>query len=471
MKSSFIHSIYKYLNDKISNKERYALEKEINTDPFLQDAMDGFAQLSADDLETDLSKLQQQLNNKQSTKTRKLIPYFKIAASIVLFIGIGSVILYLSSNMFTPNLAEQTSKEIPKEKSVIKIEPEPLTETIELEKSEDKAIANTFTKTTPQSEKKKYTVPKKSASRNHSIVTKKNLISEENIESEGNAIIAKSTEIALLDTINETPSISNAIEGRMAGISITRSEQTSSAPRVFEKKKKNKETNVIKGKIIDDSNLPLAGAMVVIDGVSKGVISDIDGNFSINADSADQLKIAFIGYEEVKLNTEELRAMNNEIQLKADVLALDEVVVVGYGTQKKSITTGAVRKVSSSNISPHNKQTPDYEPPPKKYKAKKILLTYKSDYETVAAPKDGIKEFEKQIKKNFKYESLFATKIVVNFFVEIDGSLSKITVVDSPSVDYSNEIIRLLNENPEWTPSVIDGKKIKEIITMTILFK
>jgi TonB-dependent starch-binding outer membrane protein SusC len=114
----------------------------------------------------------------------------------------------------------------------------------------------------------------------------------------------------------------------------------------------------VKGKVVDEKGEPLPGASVIQRGTNNGAITDIDGNFSISVPSDATLIISFIGY----LNEEIVIAGKSElgsIKLIADVKTLDQVVVIGYGTQRKVNLTSSVsivnteemKKVSNSNIS------------------------------------------------------------------------------------------------------------------------
>lgn len=96
----------------------------------------------------------------------------------------------------------------------------------------------------------------------------------------------------------------------------------------------------IKGTVIDASNNePIVGASVFVKGTQVGTSTDIDGNFSLNApESAKTLSITYIGMipQEVAI------ADNLTISLQPQASSLDEVVVVAYGTQKKSSITGSI---------------------------------------------------------------------------------------------------------------------------------
>ena len=95
----------------------------------------------------------------------------------------------------------------------------------------------------------------------------------------------------------------------------------------------------ITGAVVDATG-PVIGASVVVKGTSNGVATDFDGNFSLNASPGQTLVVSYIGYvnKEVKITANET---NYQITLQEDKQLLDEVVVVGYGTMKKSDLSGA----------------------------------------------------------------------------------------------------------------------------------
>lgn len=105
----------------------------------------------------------------------------------------------------------------------------------------------------------------------------------------------------------------------------------------------------VTGRVVDASREPVIGASVVIEGTSMGTITDIDGNFSLEvSDDNVMLTISYIGY---KTHNVRVQGKNNiNVVLQEDSKALDEVVVVGYGTQKKVNLTGSVETVKSDKI-------------------------------------------------------------------------------------------------------------------------
>ena len=104
--------------------------------------------------------------------------------------------------------------------------------------------------------------------------------------------------------------------------------------------------SVAKGKVLDANGEPLIGASVLEQGTLNGVITDVDGNFSLSVAAGKTLEVSFIGYETVTVKA----APNLSIVLKEDQLLLDEAVAVGYGTMKKSDITGAMVSVKSEEL-------------------------------------------------------------------------------------------------------------------------
>ena len=99
----------------------------------------------------------------------------------------------------------------------------------------------------------------------------------------------------------------------------------------------------ITGTVTDSDGVLLPGASVMVQGTSIGTTTDFDGNFSIDANPGDVLEVSYVGFETTTI--EVTQETKYSIQLAANTSELDEVLVVGYGTQKKSDLTGAVSSV------------------------------------------------------------------------------------------------------------------------------
>ena len=118
------------------------------------------------------------------------------------------------------------------------------------------------------------------------------------------------------------------------------------------------QTIKVTGQVVDQEGEPLIGATIKLKGAQTGVITDFDGNFSIDAPSNGTLVVSYVGYKDREIAVRG-RAVIEKIQMESDALMLDQVVVVGYGTQKKADLTGSVsivnadelKRTSSANIS------------------------------------------------------------------------------------------------------------------------
>src|SRR5574344_1391194 len=101
----------------------------------------------------------------------------------------------------------------------------------------------------------------------------------------------------------------------------------------------------ISGVITDKSGQPIIGANIVVKGTTNGTITDIDGKYSLEVPNNATLQVSYIGYLSQTIVVGNKRELN--VSLAEDTQNLQEIVVVGYGTQKRINLTGAVEQVTS----------------------------------------------------------------------------------------------------------------------------
>ena len=108
------------------------------------------------------------------------------------------------------------------------------------------------------------------------------------------------------------------------------------------------QAKTITGTVTDAGGEPIIGANIRVKGTTTGTITDIDGNFSIEAESKSVIEVSYIGYltQEIVVNNQK----NIRILLKEDTKILDEVVVIGYGVQKKADLTGSVANINTEKL-------------------------------------------------------------------------------------------------------------------------
>ena len=105
----------------------------------------------------------------------------------------------------------------------------------------------------------------------------------------------------------------------------------------------------IEGTVLSQTdNSPIPGVSIIIKGSLKGTSTDFDGNFTLDVKQGDTLEVSFLGFKTklVPINNQKVIS----IILEEDTSTLDEVVVIGYGTSKKSHLTGAISKVVNDDL-------------------------------------------------------------------------------------------------------------------------
>ncbi len=110
------------------------------------------------------------------------------------------------------------------------------------------------------------------------------------------------------------------------------------------------QTSTVKGTVTDTNGEPIIGATVRVVGSKAAAVTDLDGNFTLQAPRGAKLEISYVGY-----TTQTVTALaQTNVQLKEDAQALSEVVVVGYGTMRKKDLTGSVVQIDASKIQDQN---------------------------------------------------------------------------------------------------------------------
>ena len=109
------------------------------------------------------------------------------------------------------------------------------------------------------------------------------------------------------------------------------------------------QTGVVKGQVTDKNGDGVIGATVKVKDAATGTVTDYDGNFSLNVQKSGTLVISYIGYLTKEVAFTPGQTLN--ISIEEDATALDEVVVVGYGVQKKSDVTGSVTSINKDRLS------------------------------------------------------------------------------------------------------------------------
>lgn len=130
----------------------------------------------------------------------------------------------------------------------------------------------------------------------------------------------------------------------------------SAAPSNPEIGQTSKSIPVVKGTVLDQDGQPVIGATVIIKGTSNGTVTDFDGNYVLrNVPQGATVEISFIGYVSQQMTAQ--GASMGTIKLKEDNKTLNELVVIGYGTQRKADLTGSVANVDASKLNTQSNAT------------------------------------------------------------------------------------------------------------------
>ncbi|WP_373492572.1 SusC/RagA family TonB-linked outer membrane protein [Aquiflexum sp.] len=176
-------------------------------------------------------------------------------------------------------------------------------------------------------------------------ITDYKFVYPENVIPENTTLEIKKKKITVKDILVEIATISN-LKFKQVDNSIFVAERNIS-DRGLQVEIKTAQ-NEIKGTVIDEDGNPIPGASVIVEGTAIGTVTDIEGKYSLSVADGSVLIFSFIGYEKQRIVPGGKSIV--DVVLKVDTKSLEEFVVVGYGTQRKSDLTGSVTSLSSEDI-------------------------------------------------------------------------------------------------------------------------
>ena len=206
----------------------------------------------------------------------------------------------------------------------------------------------------------------------------------------------------------------------------------------------------VKGTVIDQNGDPLIGTNILIKNTDKGVITDIDGKFSIKATHKDILVFSFVGFETIEIPVIEIG--NKPIMLTESqyILCYDVVIV-------KTFPDDIYRRRNTT----------------KKPKMDKMLY---SELQTPPVSPVGNREvFTQWIEKNIRYSDRMKQakaqgEVLASFTVDKKGKIKNMKIIDSFSPDASAEVFRLIASLGKWTPGQHNYKPVETSVTITVNF-
>lgn len=456
-----------YFKNALSGSEKHAFEKSMMQDKFEEEAFEGLSKLSYEELHSDLQEIQNKLNKKERKKYFFALPVYRYAAGILLFISIGSLIYILTKSVEkTSQLAESMNTEDSVAKSMLP--------------SQSADSLSEIAQTIPTDSKEKGTEPvspeQVETYRTPSILYEEEADMESVSEPVMTGSVADITDVDEVVVIgygtqkrsdvtgaissteslarNELP-VEQALQGKAAGLSVSKvngSPGSDTKVRIRGISSIDGKTSTLSGNVVSASDgLALPGVSVLIEGTEHGTITDINGSFTIEVpnDRETSLQFAYLGYvtEDYEITDENTIT----VAMAEDLIALDEVVVIGYGVQKKSELTGSVATVNMEEV-------PAAAP----------LIVH-------SKPLDGMRDFRVYVEKNTQYDKLpeFDKTVVVKlrFTINASGLLSDINIEKSAGELFDMEAIRLLQAGPKWMPATQNGIPFEEKVNLKIKFE
>ena len=249
---------------------------------------------------------------------------------------------------------------------------------------------------------------------------------------------------------NELAEISSVKVNDLA--SIVKANEEKSVENLPEEKVK------VAGKVVEEKNgLPVLGASIIVRGTTNGTLTDVDGNFSIVANEGDVLLFSFVGSQTQSVIVPKGGAKSMVVSMKDDVQNLDEVMVIGYAAYEDEVVEAKSIKL------PTEEKREDEE-----------QVIFQVVEEMPSFP-GGMRECMMFLGRNIKYpvlaqEAKIEGRVIVQFVVDRDGSITDTKVLRSVSPELDAEALRVVGMMPKWNPGKQRGKAVAVKYTMPIMF-
>ena len=249
---------------------------------------------------------------------------------------------------------------------------------------------------------------------------------------------------------NELAEISSVKGNDLA--SIVKANEEKSVENLPEEKVK------VAGKVVEEKNgLPVLGASIIVRGTTNGTLTDVDGNFSIVANEGDVLLFSFVGSQTQSVIVPKGGAKSMVVSMKDDVQNLDEVMVIGYAAYEDEVVEAKSIKL------PTEEKREDEE-----------QVIFQVVEEMPSFP-GGMRECMMFLGRNIKYpvlaqEAKIEGRVIVQFVVDRDGSITDTKVLRSVSPELDAEALRVVGMMPKWNPGKQRGKAVAVKYTMPITF-
>jgi len=245
---------------------------------------------------------------------------------------------------------------------------------------------------------------------------------------------------------NELVEISNAKVNDLT--SIVKAEEVKSVENSSDEKFK------LSGTVVEAErkNVPVMGASVLIKGTTMGTLTDMDGKFTLLVKKGDVIQVSFVGYQTQSVVVKDESPLT--ILMRDDVQPMEEMVVVGYTPKEE---------VKYTKVEVEETEEPQ----------EKVIFQV---VEEMPEFQGGMGEAMKFLAKNIKYpvaaqQAKIEGRVIVQFVVERDGSISDVHTLRGVNPDLDAEAIRVVSLMPKWKPGKQRGKAVAVKYTMPIMFR
>ncbi len=448
-KDFHIKDILDYLGNKMSERDAYAFERRMEADPFLMDAVEGYQNMSPSNIEKELLSLRARI--KQKKKARIVPVWMRVAAAVFILFGIGTLWMIdqrkQKSDLVSDRLEVQDTK-VPKDEQPV-LSMKKNSETIGRAKSNDE-IQEVKEQTNVQNNLDKQ--PVKQPTTNKSFAQARSMNQELSVNDK--KPLQHTDSMLLMEEESEdflaNVDISTVEKNKIDQPRPMMIRGTSSLP---------SDTLLVffRGRVVDESGMPLPGVSVthsILGGLrsealaDNSTISDRDGDFAIKApQNGAVLQLSYIGFKD-KIAVVKNDSLG-EVMMEPAQIAMDELVVVGYGTQRniRNAKEGAVAK-------------------------KEVTKVQSVDSILLPEPEGGIKKLVKRIERSMRYPDVPKGKkieIIVELFVSTKGEVLKVQAERQIDALFLLQIESKLKAET-WTPAAINGVPIESSRKLTFEF-
>jgi TonB family protein len=423
----------RYLAGKMTATEAHAFERKALDDPFLHDALEGAEQIPSGEFLADVELLDRRISGKSKTR----YPFLSIAAAVTL-LGVVSVVFWLTTRDITTNEIAQ-AKDVEDTEEPAK-QPAPADGTVTDEVTTGGAKRTEL--------KRKDAGPVSEGAIEEELAEKE---VEMEFEVEQRDRVAG---LAILDD-TKVPKQAEAIEEKV----LAKKELTEATSEAGKMRKADRDVRAkttakpqagapaatsrsyetawaVQGQVKDEWGNALPGANVIIQGTATGVITDLNGNYSITI--SQEVAHPKLSFSAVGMNTREVDIQSQgqtDVVLTPDVNQSRGLVVTGYGT------SGAM-------------ETSAFQ---------------------AAMPRDGMSNYLKYIDESFRYpEAAFEAEIsgwvTLELSVSNTGRIMDMRMVQSLGFGCDDEAMRLINEGPAWNPARRNGQPVESKVMIRIKF-